>query len=342
MIENEASGRFVLETSEVQLEIKNIIFNSVLNGDSEKDTKKKVKAVIDKYMAKVKDNKKEIEHSLAKSFVKWYKTFYRRAEGIKKLLMSNRLILGLMSPNERKRPLRALWNIPLRDKNISDTLGAPYILDEVHKHKKALEETLRKVAKDEALYGKGVSLRNVAEAQVRYEEIQNDIQKLKDRNVNLVWVSTHANCSARCAPYQGTLRSIKDEYGIRNNIRYRPLSEATDVIQTTKEGKRYKNGLLGFNCRHRLIPYQQGGKIPHDFTEKEMREQRKVDSKQRNMETRIRNIKKEAFCLRSVDYEKSQELFAKARDVTAQYRDYSHSKNRPAYLSRTRVYREEL
>lgn len=92
------------------------------------------------------------------------------------------------------------------------------------------------------------SLRNRAEMEVRYNGHQEQIEELK-KITNLVIASSHADCSDRCRKWQSRVYSLNGTYGTTDDGRkYVPLEVATDVYYTTKVGKVYKNGLLGFNC----------------------------------------------------------------------------------------------
>lgn len=122
-----------------------------------------------------------------------------------------------------------------------------YAKDYMKQVKDRLEYLSKVVAKDD--YSEKVSLRNIAEMQVRAEEKEEKLKSLVDNGVNLVWIVPHANCSKRCEPWQGKLYSLDGTYGSIDGIKYQPLENAMDVYETTKSGKVYKNGCIsGFNC----------------------------------------------------------------------------------------------
>jgi hypothetical protein len=60
------------------------------------------------------------------------------------------------------------------------------------------------------------------------------------------------------------------------------LETATDVYYTTRAGKVWKNGLLGFNCRHYLVAYKDGLRFPKPNPKTEAREY-KITEKQGNL-----------------------------------------------------------
>ena len=93
------------------------------------------------------------------------------------------------------------------------------------------------------------SLRNRAELEVRYNGHLENIEQLREQGNKLVIASSHADCSERCRPWQNRVYSLDKTTGIAPDGRkYVPIEEATDIYYTTKAGKVWKNGLLGFNC----------------------------------------------------------------------------------------------
>lgn len=121
--------------------------------------------------------------------------------------------------------------------------------------KEKIKPTLEKIASEKALdpndYTGRNSLRNLAEMEVRYQDHKDEIEELKASGERLVMCSAHADCSERCAPYQGRLYSLDGTSGEIDGIKYVPLEYATNNPKdryTTKAGRTYQNGLLGFNC----------------------------------------------------------------------------------------------
>jgi len=339
----EAADSFVIRTTEVQAQLKKLVLDDVIKGVPQAQTKQKAARLIDGYVKTVPERtrKQEVKESLAKAFAKWYRLFAGFAAAA--FFITGRMKKELAELVPRKESFKGFFfDIPLRDKVISGEIGTPVVRDYVRKTKRAFEQTCRRVAKEQAMYDKGVSLRNIAEMEVRYQETLQELASLKQRGVNLVWASTHANCSERCAPYQGRLYSLDGSYGAIHGIRFVPLELATDIVYYTRSGKGYKNGLLGFNCRHRLIPYAKGKTPPQDFTEARMARERRIDAKQRRMERSIRQDKELAFMLRGHDHAQSMALFGRARIKSVAYREYSAAHGRTAYISRTRIMTEEL
>lgn len=179
------------------------------------------------------------------------------------------------------------------------------------------------------------SLRNLAEMQTRFESHQKSIDGFKKAGVKLVLCSTHQDCSDRCFPWQGRVYSLDGTSGKTADGRdFVPLEKATEVFYTTKAGKTYKNGLLGFNCRHKLYEYKDGMTAPVVSKATQEREN-KINTKQRNYENQIRQWKNKA--LFSENKEERKYARKKAVELNNEYIAFSHSHGRAYYPARTQL-----
>lgn len=115
-----------------------------------------------------------------------------------------------------------------------------------------------------------------------------------------------------------------------------PLETATDVFYTTKAGKTYKNGLLGFNCRHYLVPYKSGYTFPKPNAAEERR-QYAITLKQRQLERNVIKWKIEAVENKGVNKERYNTARKKAQEWNNAYIRYSMKHQRAYYPSRTKV-----
>ena len=206
---------------------------------------------------------------------------------------------------------------------------------------KNVRPVLDNLAKQQALDPNDVegrnSLRNLAEMEVRYNDHLQQIEDLKAAGHRLVIASTHADCSDRCRQWQGRVYSLDGTYGITDDGRkYVPIELATDVFYTTKAGKTYKNGLLGFNCRHYLIPYKSGYRFPKPNIEEE-RKQYAITLKQRAYERNVRHWRTEALTSKGIDDKRYQEARKKAIAWNNAYIEYSRENERAYYPSRTKI-----
>ena len=181
------------------------------------------------------------------------------------------------------------------------------------------------------------SLRNKAEMAVRWQEHEDTIQRFKDDGVRLVICSTHADCSERCRPWQGRVYSLDGTSGTTDDgRRFVPLETATDIYYTTKAGKQWKNGLLGFNCRHFLVPYKTGYRFPKPNAAAERKEYA-ITVKQRELERNVRYWRTVAIENQNLDRAKYLDARRKAIAWNREYIKFSKQNNRAYYPSRTKI-----
>lgn len=202
----------------------------------------------------------------------------------------------------------------------------------------ALDRLCKQQARDPDDVSGRNTLRNRAEMEVRYQEHQDNIQRLRDGGARLVVASTHSDCSERCRPWQGRVYSLDGTSGTTDDgRRYVPLETATDVWYTTKAGIRYKNGLLGFNCRHYLTAYKSGVRAPRQSPQEEAR-QYAITQEQRRLERNVREWKVKALTYKdTADKKAYQAAKKKATEWNAQYNAFCERNNRPIYPSRVKV-----
>lgn len=181
------------------------------------------------------------------------------------------------------------------------------------------------------------ALRNLAEMEVRYHNHRLSIEEKRESGKKLVRASWHGDCSDRCFDWQGKVYSLDGTSGkTQDGEKYEPLENATDVYYRTKAGKTYKNGLLGFNCRHKLLDYIPGTK-PTMVTKEEQQRQYAINQKQRAMERDIRKLKTESELIRNIDRNKYAELKAKTKDLTANYKSFCKENEKAFYTERLQV-----
>lgn len=185
------------------------------------------------------------------------------------------------------------------------------------------------------------SLRNLAEMEVRYNDHLQQIEDLKAEGHKLVISSSHVDASRRCAPWQNRVFSLDGTYGVTDDGRkYEPLENATDQSQTywtnPRTGTQYKGGLLGYNCRHFLVPYKSGYSFPEPNA-KEERKQYAITLKQRAYERNVRHWRTEALTSKGIDDKRYQEARKKAIAWNNAYIQYSRENERAYYPSRTKI-----
>lgn len=203
--------------------------------------------------------------------------------------------------------------------------------------KPAIARLAEQEAKDPDDFTGRNSLRNRAEMEVRYAANQGSISELKARGVRLVICSVHADCSKRCRGWQGRVYSLDGTRGTTDDGRsFVPLEEATDVYYTTKAGKTYKNGLLGFNCRHYLVEYKPGYYFPRPNPVIEKREYG-ITEEQRRLEHEVRKWRIKAVESKGQDDEAYKKARQKAIEWNKAYVKFSKEHGRAYYPSRTKI-----
>ncbi len=181
------------------------------------------------------------------------------------------------------------------------------------------------------------SLRNRAEMEARYNGHLENIEELRKQGNKLVIASSHSDCSKRCRKWQGRVYSLDGTSGTTPDGRkYVPLEKATDVYYTTKAGKTYKNGLLGFNCRHYLVAYKDGLEFTKQ-SEKEEIKQYKITLKQRQLERDVRYWRTEAIMNKGVNPEYYKIAKNSAEEANRLYIRFSKENERAYYPSRTKI-----
>lgn len=222
------------------------------------------------------------------------------------------------------------------------TYGAPmqkYSKDYMEENvKPVFDRLIKQYPKDPGDVSGRNSLRNRAEMEARYNGHLENIEELRKQGNKLVVASSHSDCSERCQKWQGRVYSLDGTSGVAPDGRkYVPLENATDVYYTTKAGKTYKNGLLGFNCRHYLVPYKDGFAFPK-VSPKTEREEYKITQKQRALERNVRYWRTEALMYKGTP---NKEYYNIARnsavEANKQYIAYSKANNRAYYPSRTKI-----
>lgn len=179
------------------------------------------------------------------------------------------------------------------------------------------------------------TLRNLAEMEVRYQDHLDNINELKENGVNIVVCSAHADCSERCAPWQGRLYSLNGTTGTIDGQTYIPLETATDVYYTTKSGRVYKNGLLGFNCRHKLYKYE--GHLLPTVSAKQRAKEYAITQKQRSYELEVRKEKELALINKGINQKDYIEHKKNAKKLYSEYVNFSMKNERAFYPMRVEL-----
>lgn len=330
---------------EAETQIRLIVKEEYIKGTSLFLIEKKINKVISETLKKIKieDLRKVVKKSLWTFFKKQYQTIKQapRGELLTAVALSNYLQTKRLTADDRKI-LRGQGIEVKQSKVYTPNLyGVPvqeFSKTYFRKVKSVFGKLIHEQARDPDDISGRNTLRNRAEMEVRYNHNLEQINELKSSGAKLVIASTHADCSERCAPWQGRVYSLDGTSGITSDGRkFVPLETATDIYYTTKAGKTYKNGLLGFNCRHYLVPYEKGFKFPK-FSQSVEKKEYKITEQQRAFEREIRKWKTRAVEYKDVDREQFKEAKTKAIFWNNKYKEFSKENNRAFYPSRTDIF----
>ena len=333
------------EIEETESEIRRLVIDGILQGKTRNELNQAVGKTLNSSLKKIVIP--ELRVAARKSLIQFYNRQYSTAT---RLYGGNiPVLLSLVSLTERSKSEREREKIyeklpeTVKDdfKMTVNQYGVPnkefmenYVSEKV---KPTLDALCQQFALDPDDVSGSNSLRNRAEMEVRYSKHLNDIAGLRAAGVKLVIASTHADCSKRCAEFQGRVYSLDGTSGTTDDGRsYVPLEVATDVIYTTKTGKSYKNGLLGFNCRHYLVEYKTGYQFPKPDAKKE-KEEYAITVKQRYLERQVRRWKVEALESRLTDKKRYSIALSKSRYWNQVYENFSKKNDRAFYRSRIQI-----
>lgn len=335
-------NRAVAAIEEAQSEIRLIVKNAYMYGWNKATTNKQLKAAIDKATSgiKIERLKGDIEKSLW-NFANKQRIIWQQS------VLSPAVLYAVTLAMNGKPTAPAERRFSLSDNKVFDVLtyeqrqtGVPLeqFYSDVWREK--VKPTLDKLCDINALdpndFSGRNSLRNLAEMEVRYQEHKDNVQDLRQLGVKIVICSAHADCSERCKPYQGRLYSLDGSRGTVDGKPYVPLEEATQNPAdqyTTKAGRVYQNGLLGFNCRHKLYEYR-GQAVPM-VNEADRKREYAITKKQRELERQVRQARIKAIMSDNAVYSKKMRVLAK--DRYREYTEFCKKNNRAFYPIRITI-----
>lgn len=203
--------------------------------------------------------------------------------------------------------------------------------------------------------GRHKSIRNMAEINVRYNLIVDDVKRM-GKDVKFVIASSHPNASERCSWWQGKIFLLDIDVATREMGEYKG-TQPTQTILGYIDGKPYyslkqacENGFLSYNCQHRLVKYYKGANPPQ-YNPTQVAINRGFTTRQRVLENRIRqykarevigssNVKKVYLDPFSGNYRKmSQKRNAELMSQywTQRYNKLCEANNLPRYTWRLRI-----
>lgn len=317
---------------DTQTEIKELIKQAMFSAYFMIVFDERVRKLIDKNLEEIENE--ELRKTAKETLLRFARQEYQIMAGL--LNFGNLPILLAFSQVTRQEAKPQTFQ-PILDEKIKN-LGKI----ELTRAYSQLGNSQAKVSYSQSLYGH-------SERVERHEQQVEMVQECRKKG-NLVVCDTHSDCSDRCFKWQGRVYSLDGTYGKTDDGRdYVPLEVATDVYVTSKSGKTWKNGLLGFNCRHKLLPYKTGLK-PMFVSASEQEREYAITSKQRFLEREIRKAKDLAYsfrqgagmpqfdkALQKYSQEKSAFYRNKAKLLTKEYEEFCKKHERARYNSRLSI-----
>lgn len=240
------------------------------------------------------------------------------ARGVSKAKESPRALAGL-SKAEGGKIVRYEW---------AEAKGAEMIKDYPKELKKALERLAEEPSVSSEPGKRPITLWQRAELDVRHERQMDMIEKQRESGVDLVWISTHPDCSKRCAKWQGKLFSLTEHtdpllggFKVRKHGK-RWVYSLTDIMAQTDKYGYHNNIISGFNCRHRTIPYTPGTLPPKEYGAEEIKREREIETKIRQMEREIRILKTKAELYNELDPKAAEGMRRLAESAVKAYEKY--------------------
>lgn len=333
---------------DAQTDIKTTIKQATLSGAPASVVRERVKKIINAALARIRSP--TLKGDARISLMRFADRAYRRFAGAVGIIPPELLpAVVVLMRGITEREVSGEYYIPknLQERKAAEQLmyreyGKGIPLREFQKtYMERVQTALDGLSTEEArdpndLTGKN-SLRNLAEMQVRYERHQDEIAEFKEHGTRLVVCSVHADCSDRCAPWQGGVYSLDGTEGSTEDGRkFIPLERATDIYYTTKAGRTYKNGLLGFNCRHKLFEYKPRMVIP-TVPEAEQKREYAITRRQREMERSVLEAREKALSAKNANISEHREWRKIAQERYAAYKKFSNENGRAYYPDRVKI-----
>lgn len=324
------------------------------------------KEIINECLERLKENEApddfitKAETSFKATFMRWYNQTLANLIALGKVtknplfFLSYKEITGVV-PKESKGLVISLGEAEGFEigsiKNIREfiTTGEKgYSQAFIEDYQKRVNQEIRNIANKNLVMldknGRRLSIRNLAEMQVRFEEIEKDADRLRSQGVDFAYATSHINASERCQIWQGKLFILDTKVGSSKPgafIRgYQPKSVGKiDGIEYYSLLDAINHGFLGYNCRHRLVAYKKGMTKSREYNARSIDNERNKEQYLRAMENNIRKAKR-GYVLATSKEERS---FYQNRSIQLQkdYDTYCRNFNYPIARWRTRVSLDE-
>lgn len=247
-----------------------------------------------------------------------------------KSIAKNYIDLTKRNPNRSEpTPFEIQKEIQKEEKTLfRKSKGQQYL----HNLRQKMKELAKNPVTEEQFKKRKLSLFTKAELRLRYEEALQEIESFKENDIRYAYISSHADCSERCYPYQGKLvslfdASINSKFETGEVIDGRKVYSLTDITAQTDRYGYHNTVIVGFNCRHYLIPYTLNRKPPKIYPKRFVKRKEKASAKMRQMERDIKRKRMERLIVNPIDKDLSRQLKEQIEQEITAYHRFAQKKN---------------
>ena len=323
--------------------------------------------IISDCLNKLRENKADTtlitkaENGLKGSFLRWYEAttsnLLKMAQSQENPLfyLSYKLITGITPKVKSNAMVINLAHVEGYEEGSIDNIRDYFTTGEkgysqmfIDDYQKRVNQEIHNIANQKLILrdraGRRMSVRNLAEMEVRFQELIKDQERLKEKGVKFAYATSHSNASERCQLWQGKLFILDGGVGKSRLGQYikgytpKPIGKV-DGIDYYSLDDAIQHGFLGYNCRHRMIAYRKGMDAPKQYSAKFVDIERKREQELRYLENQIRHAKRDY--LLTDDKEQRKDLLSRSKALQEAYEDKCNRYRYPIAEWRTRVSLDE-
>lgn len=383
-INPELDEHFISTLQDKVTKVKKLILESALKGIPKRDTEIAIARITKSFKEELRDdipNKQEHVVSFQHSAYRWNAFTYTSVLTLSFLMRNALNELGYATSNTPndilKKAKSALKDFKLKPTLVSEEsvpsmnkeeiiangqeniyMGEvienaikfeenPYKEDAINisRYQEELQRRVSILAEDDATsMTSNIDLRRKVEIDLRLEHQKKMVDDLINKGQDLCYLSSHVNCSKRCAPWQGKLvsltkPSVNASFETGEVIDNQKVYSLKDITSQVDKYGYFNNIIIGFNCRHFLIPYTKGSLPPKQYNDEDIVKERKINDKLRAMERDIVKTKERALLYENIDIGMARKLHKDAKRMVAFYKAYAHKNNFPYFPYRIKIYK---
>lgn len=364
---NNESYEAVVVLEEAQTKLQKLLSTMITDIIQRQIVGRQAQDIIDKCISDLRelnvDNTfiTKAEIGLKSSFTRWYNEtlnrllFNAKIKNNPLFILSYKQITGITPKEASKAMIINLSQIKGFEtgtvENIRDyfTTGEKgYSQMFIDDYQKRVNEEINNIANKNTILrdkaNRRMSVRNLAEMEVRFQELKKDEERLKAKGIDYAYATSHSNASKRCSIWQGKLFYLDGSIGVTTLGNYiegytpKPLGKI-DGIDYYSLADAIHHGFLGYNCRHRMIAYKKGMTAPREYPARFIDMERNREQYLRSLENKIRHAKRNY----ALSDDKDLRKYYQEQSVELQklYRDKCNQYNYPIAEWRTRVSQTE-